>query len=1125
MACCPLHNHSEYSAIDGLSTPAEIVARAKEIGTPYIGLTDHGVVAGHIDFAKECEKGGIKPVFGCELYHGLHFGQKKPKRDQAHLIALAMTDEGLKNLWRMNDAAAQEDHFHHVGRVDWEILDKYKEGVVVTSACALSLVCKGILQDDLDAFNRYLDIFGDNFYIELSTYPSDTLFFDSDADEPISPADINLALYDLAQERGVPLVYGDDGHYAFRWQYDAHDAYVAKSTGDSIFTPVDDRKMWHPEGALCIKDEDEVRNALSYLPESAVDEALSNSAALGERADAHLPEVRRHLPVFIPDNSPWVEKGEYADDEADVLFVDLVEEGMYRCYGDAPSERVVEQTMKEVNVFIEAGLHHYFLIDWDMIQFCRAEGIEVGPGRGSAAGCIVARELGITDVDPLPFDLIFERFWNPGRAKGFPDIDTDVEKRRRKEVKDYLSRRWGHDKVRSIGTVTRMKPKALIESLWGACGLTFAEADALKKIVEKTPDLEILGVDQIGWSRETDPGKVYYVMEEVGEEILQWVLKQPEKRQAILVQFLEFCEILCNRVSNYGVHASGVVVSDVRLDDIAPCRFAGSKEQRIPVTQFPMDVIEALMLVKLDLLGLRTLDILSDWKAQMAAEGIDIVWSQLELEEHPEEMWDLMARGFAAGIFQIEDGYPKKLAEEFQPKHVEDFSIINALNRPGPIRSGAPESFIRRRQGVEKTTYDDPFLEDLLDTTYGWFLYQEQVIKFFGKLGYSDSDADAVRKILGKKQPEKWVDLFHGNDEWEGKGYIEMAAKAGIGDISKTSAKAWSGEDVRDEKEKLIFSRDACPAWIIWAKIVDFGKYSFNKSHSLAYGVIGFRALYAKYWAPSAFYMACIRNVDKNKKAERIPAFVNEARRFGIKVYRPDIERSDVLVSVYDGDIYFGFDDIKKVSTEAAKYVVELRDQGIDVSSPEALGAYLEGASKEWSDENKRRKKAGLPAQEGKSPKQRLNAGHIEQMYTAGVWERVEGEKTSIREMQIREKELLSVILSDNTAEAFAEHEEEIAACDLYEEAKAPYTEDVRYQLPGVITHVKEVKTKKDQKRMGIVTMEYEGNTIEFAVFPDSYRSHSFMWNERTPVIVKIKHSLNQKNGRTGYHFESGVML
>ena len=1098
------HVHSEHSKIDGLAKIVEIADRAEQLGWCGCALTDHGIVAGHLELDKIFRKRGLKPLFGCELYHGIRFGEKLGKdRDQAHLIALAMTDEGLKNLWRLNDAAAQEPKFHHVGRVSTEDLRKYHEGIVFTSACPLGLVPRGIMRGDTSMLNTYLDIMGDDFLIALTTYP-DSLFHDKELDEPFLVSDLNTRMAEIAQERGLRVVVEDDAHYAFEDQWETHDTYVAKSTGDTIYTPIDERGMYHPPGALCMKNEATVRKNLDYLPESVVDEGIDTTDYLCERADAHLPNVERHLPVFIPRECPWVEKDKYADDEADLLFLDLVEEGMYKRYGEDPPEEVEDQTAYEAEIFIDAGLHHYFLLAWDVMQFCdrpweifdwvRPRPIERGPGRGSSAGCINAFELGITDIDPLPYNLVFERFWNPGRAKGFPDIDSDFEKGRRREVKDYLSWRWGKDRVRSIGNIGRMKPKSIIEKMWYACGLTKPEADALAAIIEKVPDLDILGHKQIGWSREREPGKVVYVMEEVGDEILKYVESQPPERQEILAAFLEHAEILCNRVAGEGVHASGIVVADIDLPPYAPCRFAGSPDQRVPVTQFPMDDIEDLMLVKFDALGLRTLDILAEWKLFMKEEyDIDIEWSQLEWEDHPHEMWEQLWE-YHAGVFQIERGYPAKLCKDFHPESVEDVSIIVALNRPGPIRSGAPESFILRRAGEEPIEYDDPFLTDLLQPTYGWFLYQEQVIAFFNKLGYSQSDADAVRKILGKKQPEKWDALYRGLEEWEGKSYEQMTQKAGI---SKENAD------------------------IIWARLVDFGKYSFNKAHSVAYATIAFRANFAKYYAPDAFFAACVNNVDKQKKAERIPEFIGEARRKGIKVHGPDIERSKALVRAFGGEIYFGFNEVKGVSEEGSYYLVEIRDEhDAPIETPEALAEWLNTKGKERSKENARRRKAGEAILEGKSPGQKLNAGHIEKLYTAGAWERLEGYPTPLRELQARQKEMLSVIITDNCEEAFAANAEAIAECDSYEDAFEPYIDqEIRLRLPGIITNARETRTKKDKKKMGIVTIEHEDKNLEFVVFPDAWRSLRFMWQERTPGIFKIKHT------DRGYHFESGEVL
>jgi DNA polymerase-3 subunit alpha len=1128
--CVSLHVHSEYSIIDGLSKISEIADRTVEIGAPACGLTDHGVVQGHLEFDKIFRKRNLKPIFGCELYHGEHFGIKKPKRDQSHLIAFAQTDEGLKNLWRLNDISGHEDHFHHVGRLHMDDLSKHKEGIIFTSACAAGKVPQGLLRGDTTWLNEYLEAFGDNFYIELSTYPGDAQFHDKDFDEPISPQRVNELLWEVAQERGIPCVYGDDGHYAFKWQFPAHDAYVAKAMGQSIYTPIEERKMWHPEGALCIKTEEEVRESLSYLPERCVDECITNSHHIAETCDAHLPEVQRRLPTFIPDASPWVEKGKYADDEGDLLFIDLLQEGQQRRYGDNPPEEVVAQTAKEAEVFLdpEHGLFNYFLLAWDALQFCDrcvefcethpefaeynpGRPIERGPGRGSSAGSIAAYELYITDIDPLRWDLIFERFWNPGRAKGFPDIDSDIEKGLRWLFKRYLEWRWGHRRVRSIGTIGRMTPIALLKTLGPTCGLQESEIAALRARVKRTPKIDILGPDAIGWSSKFDPKKPIYVMEptpdypdnDVGEQIREWVGRQSEKRQRVLNRFLDLCELLCNRVANAGVHASGVVISSDDLDEIAPSRFAASKDQRIPVTQFPMDDIDALMLVKFDALGLRTLDVLADWKKQMKEKhGIEIEWSGMEWEDYPIEFWQQLWEGYAAGIFQIEKGFPKELCKKFRPANVQDFSIILALNRPGPIGTGAPASFIRRRAGEEEIEYAHPFLEDILQPTYGWFLYQEGVIRYFSKLGYSLSDADAVRKILGKKQPEKWADLYEGNDMWEGKSYLSMTEKAGI---------------------------DRESADLIWAGLKKFAEYSFNMAHTAAYGTISFRTNFCKFYGPSEFYMAAIRNVDHNKKAEQIPRFVNEARRKGIRVFPPDIERSQSDIDVINGDVYLGFTDVKNVGNEPSKYIMELREEGAPIGDPNSLYEYVQGLSKARTKENAKRKKEGLPPLEGKSPGQRLNSKHIESLYSAGAWERLEGYKTPLRELQAREKEMLQVILSDNVADAVANNIDDIEALDdTYEELNEPYDgEDRTFIVPGVITGIEE-KKQRNGKTMGIITIEWEEETTEFSVFADQWTKYTWMMHERTPGIFHIKRTqYTDKDGneREGRNFVRGTML
>jgi DNA polymerase-3 subunit alpha len=1060
----PIHNHSEYSALDGLASMQEIAERCVEIGCPCCGLTDHGTVAGHLEFAKVLTEYDIKPIFGCELYHGVKTEFGKNERDQAHFVAGALNDEGLRNLWRLVDFAST--NFRYVGRVNWDALEKHSEGMWATSACIQGLIPQQLIEDDYDALNRYLNIYGDNFYMELHTYSSPDV------------QRLNEYLVEIAEQRGVPVVYADDAHRAAREDFPVFDAYVAMSTGDSIWTPDDERKMVHPEDSLYIKDEAEIREALSYLPDSVVDEAIRNSAELADRCNAQLPEIRRHLPVFVPSDCPWIREDD-PDDTAE-LFTTLVQEGIVNRYGEDASEEIWDRAMQEVEVFLNAGLEHYFLLAWDVCKFCDENGILRGPGRGSAGGCIVAYALGITDVDPLKYGLIFERFFNAGREDGYPDIDTDFSKERREEVRSYLAKRWGEDRVRSIGTIARMKPVEALNKTARVCGIKPTELADIKKIVKTVPDINILGHEDIGWDDTFEPDKTIYVWKHVGDEITEFISKQTEDRQEVLYTWLALVEQVCSRVDGYGIHASGIVVSDVDLPDETPCFWSANK--KLQATQFPMDAIDKRKFIKLDVLGLRNLDTLAEWEKRCGK----VEWSGLEGEEHPEEMWQMLDRGLSLGIFQIEDGYAKRLAKDFQPRSVEDLAIIVSLNRPGPIRSGAPDSFIARRAGLEEVTYDHPILEDILHETYGWFLYQEQVIAFFNKLGYNLSEADAVRKILGKKKPVAMRALRDGEGEWEGRGYFDMAEAAGID--SKTAHK-------------------------IWGKLEDFAKYSFNKSHAIAYGTIAFRTLYAKYHDPTAFLIGLIKtNPDDAGK------YVAEARRMGIEVLPPDVEYSEPDIENINGKVYFGIANVKGIGKAAATLLCKLR-QEYDVSSPEAVADALDQETVLYKEKQTAAKEAGK-AFKAKSPRTILKANQLEALFNSGGWDRLGERDVTLETVKKHEEELLGVVITDNAHEVLMQYEEDFAECDLYNDANKPYEgEELRLVLPGIISMVRETKTRAKGEKMGIVTIEYEGDEAEFVVFPRQWKSFKFLWKERTPAVLTLRRT------EKGLNFDEGRLL
>lgn len=1126
----PLHVHSMYSALDGFSTPEEIADRCVEIGCPCCGITDHGLVAGHLHFAKAMESRGIKPIFGCELYHGVNTSNvfKAKERDQAHLIALAMTNEGLRNLWRLVNRTAQEDRFHNVGRVFWEDIENHHEGLVFTSACALSLVNKELLQDKYDALNRYLSILGDDFYIEIHTYPGDKPFNDRDADREVNMRVINETLVGIAQERGIPMVYADDAHRAKPDQYWAHDAYVALQTGDTIFTPPEERKMWHPEEALVIHDEESVRKALDYLPGAVVDECIANSQALAERATATLPEVRRHLPMFVPGDCPWISDMEkkYREDTntltAEDLFVDLVVAGIKERYSgpeSEPSDEVWNRTFYEMETLLRDGIHHYFLMGWDEIQAAKNMNIPIGPGRGSSAGCIVAYALGITDVDPLHYGLIFERFWNSGRAKGFPDIDSDFSRARRQELIEYLKDRWGRDKVCAIGTVGYMKPKSTIDKLGRGCGIDFKEAEALKEIVGRTTKIDILGHEQIGWTRELEPGKKYYVKEEVGEEIEKWIRSQPAGRRWALAQFIELCEVCCSRVQQYGIHASGIVISDVPLADELPAYRRGGKGG-VPATQFPMTAVDDRMFIKLDVLGLRTLDAIGYWDEMMKEVGIETEWSGLDREEHEPEMWDMLRDKYTAAIFQVEDGYGRQLCQSMDPRSVGEFAVLGAINRPGPIQAKIPDHYVARKNGEEPVSYPDPRLEeilgDILQETYGLFVYQEQIIAYFNAIGYTLSESDAMRKIMGKKLPEQLDDVRDGEGEWKGRGYLDMAEKAGI--------PRYIAQDV-------------------WEEIEGFADYCFNKSHAVAYAIIGFRTLYAKYWAPAHAYAASMWSLDPSSDGEKrknlIPEYVNECRRMGIEVRPPDIRYAKGHAYVDPmGRLLFGFGDVRNVAN-SGNYIVDLRDNHhLDISSPERFIAAFEEYNEEFLKEKKEKVKSGEWTKKVKSPKQQLRINQIESLEQAGAWDDMHVREISLTKRQKNEEEMLGVIVTDNSAEVLKRNADQIAECDDWFDMLTPFAEKPEwqededgdreyftYRVCGIVSNIQEKRSKKTGKAFGIVTVESDDNSVEMMVWNSKLVNFKRLFKIRTVGIFTIKHIPAVDDYSEGYFYEKGMVL
>jgi len=843
----PIHNHTNYSLLDGLSTPEDIANRVKDLGFEAVGCTDHDVVAGHIEFYETITDAGLKPLLGIETYQApVHRSENygaqrdkvtKEKVDNFHLILLAMNNTGLKNLWEMNTEAHRTGFYYH-GRVDWELLERYNEGIICTSACGSGLLAQTIQRDRDEGgkvLQRYLDIFGDRFYIELGTYPEDWQKI------------LNVNLVDYANLFGVPVVYGNDAHYSRPDQYDLHEAVMALQMGAKLKDP---ERMTHlPD--LYIMSEDDVIEHLDYLPSSTVIEAIKNTDEIASKCDVSLPGRRNRIPVFMPDKR-W-------GTSRDMLY-DLAVEGFMEKVAGLNDEVYMERFKKELQVIFDAGLVDYY------IQWAQTQGILVGPGRGSAAGSLIAFLLGITDIDPIRYGLIFERFYNAGRETGLPDIDTDFPKELRDEVFQYIVSKYGSDYVANLCNIGRMQSKAAIKDMGRVMSISMKDTEKISEILEMTIKQ---GLQADSWED---------IEAEVGEALAPWEEKYP--------LLFEYAKALHKHIRTYGVHASGVIISDEPLASTYPLKW-NAKQSKM-VTQFDMDVADEFGFMKMDLLSLRNLDTLNEVNKILEGEGQEpIDFKTIQYMEQDEGVYELLDKGLTVGIFQIEDGgLAKQIAKSLKSRSIDDLSVLVAMNRPGPLLAGAYDKYMHGKNGGE-VYYAHPYLAETLEATYGVFLYQEQVIEFLGKIGYNLLEADDVRSIMGKKKVEKVVAEYDR--------YLPLA----LNHLDKETA---------DE---------------IWDMLVNFSRYGFNKSHAIAYALIMLWTLYTKFHFPVQFLTGGIRTVDKDQ-AKR---YINEARRMGIEVLPPKIGFADTQVAAVNGKIVYGFANIKFFGPGPSQWLVEHQGQ------------------------------------------------------------------------------------------------------------------------------------------------------------------------------------------------------
>ncbi|HKF50742.1 MAG TPA: DNA polymerase III subunit alpha, partial [Candidatus Acidoferrales bacterium] len=843
-----LHVHTDYSLLDGACEIGELTSEAARQKMPAVAVTDHGNLFAAANFFHQAATCGVKPIIGCEVYVApdSHKNKNTDAERSNHLVLLCENDEGYRNLIRLVSTGFL-DGFYYKPRIDHELLAKNSRGLIALSACLRGEVTEHILEGRHDQARasayRLQEIFGkQNFFLEVQDQGLD-------ADKKVNPGIVSLA-----KETGIPLIATNDCHYLTRSDAHAQEVLLCIQTGKTMSEP---NRMRFATDQFYFKTAQEMAQVFRELPD-----ALSRTMAIAERCQVKIERVQNPFPEFqVPIGTT-----------TDSYFERVVREGfaermpqLERLHKEGhlrhPLTEYEQRLNNEIEMIKRMKFSGYFLIVWDFIRYARAQGVPVGPGRGSAAGSLASYALCITDVDPLQYDLLFERFLNPERIS-MPDIDIDFCMRRRGEVIEYVRGKYGEQNVAQIITFGTMAAKAALKDVGRALDMPYGEVDRLAKLVPN--QLNITLEDAL-----KDPSPLA-------------AQRQQDQRVNELVEVALRLEGLARHAST---HAAGVVISPRPLMEIVPL-YRSSRDEI--TTQYDMNALERIGLLKMDFLGLTTLTVLDDAVALIKQNrGVDIRLSELPLDDAA--TYAIFSRADVSGIFQFESHGMREILRRYQPTRLEDLTALNALYRPGPIQGGMIDDFIARKHGKKKVVYDLPALEEILSETYGVILYQEQVMQIANRLaGFSLGEADILRRAMGKKKRE------------------EMAAQR------EKFLAGCATRKVPAKKAEKIFDLMA-----------EFAGYGFNKSHSCAYALLAYQTAYLKVHFPVEFMAALLTSETGN--TEKVVKYIHESRGMGISVLPPDVNHSSLYFTPVGEDIRFGLAAIKNVGENTAKAICEAR--------------------------------------------------------------------------------------------------------------------------------------------------------------------------------------------------------
>ena len=898
-----LHVHTQYSILDGAAAIKPLIKRAKALGMNAIAITDHGNMYGVKNFHDTATDAGVKPILGCEVYVVKNrFEKDKDEKAGDHLILLAKNLEGYHNLCKMVSYSFTEG-FYYKPRIDKQLLEQYHEGLICCSACLGGEVPQAIMHNDMEEAERVVQwfkgVFGDDYYLELQLHPSGDPQKDADVYE--NQLRVNKALLELAAKFGVKYICSNDVHFILAEDAVAHDHLICLNTGRDLDDPNRMRYTFQEylkspeEMAALFPDHPEALATTLEIAAKCEDYKLTHAPLMPnfpppEDFKIDLAELRESFVKKIEDAELLARIGACASVEelerlvahdkelSDRLMVakqycylvDLTYKGAHRRYGEVLDEKVEERLKYELKTIEWMGFPGYFLIVWDYIRAAREMGVSVGPGRGSAAGSVVAYCLKITNIDPLKYDLLFERFLNPERIS-LPDVDVDFDEDGRADVLRYCVQKYGQKRVAQIVTFGTMAPKMAIKDVARVQKLALSESDRLSKLVPDkiTPDKK---------HGETPFDFVYKESPELAAE--------RESPNQLIRNTLKYAEKLEGSIRQTGVHACGVIIGQDDLEKFAPMAIA--KDAELNVVEFEGKEVESVGLIKMDFLGLRTLSIIKDAVENVkAVHGVDVAIDDIPLDDAP--TYEVFARGDTTGLFQFESPGMKKHLRNLKPNRFEDLIAMNALYRPGPMEY--IPNFIARKHGQEPVTYEIADMEEYLSDTYGITVYQEQVMLLSQKLaGFTGGEADTLRKAMGKKKRDV---------------------------LDKMKPKFINGCKERGHDEKI------CDK--IWGDWEAFASYAFNKSHSTCYAYVAYQTGYLKAHYPSEFMAALLsRNLADIKQ---LTLYMNECKRMGIRVLGPDINESmRTFSSNKSGDVRFGLGAVKGVGEAAVESIIAERN-------------------------------------------------------------------------------------------------------------------------------------------------------------------------------------------------------